>query len=151
MPGESNASFSKPEEPSQHTPLVVVLNYFDITQVPTQRDKGKGKLRNYSQTTLPMNFIISNTMEVNNNCFRRHCEALVSIYKPSLLTLLETKMTDRFKLSEDLGFDSHTHSAAKGQLLKGITHLSEHEIAQTWWRWIDHSKSFPTISRTAPN
>ncbi|WMV36480.1 hypothetical protein MTR67_029865 [Solanum verrucosum] len=37
------------------------------------------------------------------------------------------------------------------QLPKGITHSSKLGIVQTWRRWKDHSKSFPTISRTVPN
>ncbi|WMV43123.1 hypothetical protein MTR67_036508, partial [Solanum verrucosum] len=32
------------------------------------------------------------------------------------------------------------------QLPKRITHSSELRIAQTWWRWKDYSKGFPTIS-----
>ncbi|WMV08271.1 hypothetical protein MTR67_001656, partial [Solanum verrucosum] len=36
------------------------------------------------------------------------------------------------------------------QLPKGITHSSEHGIAQTWRRWKDYSKSFPTIYETTP-
>ncbi|KAG5627674.1 hypothetical protein H5410_012892 [Solanum commersonii] len=61
-----------------------------------------------------MNFIIWNTREENNNCFMRHCKALVSIHKPSMLVLLKTKMTDHSKLTEDLGFNSHTQSAVEG-------------------------------------
>ncbi|KAH0726997.1 hypothetical protein KY284_002862 [Solanum tuberosum] len=114
MPDESNDSVFEPEEPSQHTPLAVALVHFDITHVPTQRDKGKGKLTNLSQMTFSMNFIISNIRRVYSNCFRRHCKALISIHKPSLLALLDTKMTDHSKLTEDLGFDSHTQSMAEG-------------------------------------
>ncbi|KAG5568296.1 hypothetical protein H5410_064684, partial [Solanum commersonii] len=94
--------------------LTVALNHFDITQVPTQKDKGKNTLTNPSPTILPMNFIIWNTRGENNNCFMRFCKALVSIHKPSMLVLLETKMTDHSKLIEDLGFNSHTQSAVEG-------------------------------------
>ncbi|WMV40973.1 hypothetical protein MTR67_034358, partial [Solanum verrucosum] len=37
------------------------------------------------------------------------------------------------------------------QLPKGITYSYELEIAQTWWRWKDRSKRFPTISGSTPN
>ncbi|WMV50382.1 hypothetical protein MTR67_043767, partial [Solanum verrucosum] len=37
------------------------------------------------------------------------------------------------------------------QLPKGITHSYKLGIAQTRWRWKYHSKSFSTISRSAPN
>ncbi|WMV45250.1 hypothetical protein MTR67_038635, partial [Solanum verrucosum] len=37
------------------------------------------------------------------------------------------------------------------QLPKGITCSNELGIAQTWRRWKDHSKSFPTISGTTLN
>ena len=37
------------------------------------------------------------------------------------------------------------------QLTKEITHSSKLKIVQTWWRWKDHSKIFPTIYWTTPN
>ncbi|WMV45069.1 hypothetical protein MTR67_038454, partial [Solanum verrucosum] len=36
------------------------------------------------------------------------------------------------------------------QLPKGLTHSYELRIAQTWRRWKDHSKRFPTISGSTP-
>ncbi|WMV54171.1 hypothetical protein MTR67_047556 [Solanum verrucosum] len=36
-------------------------------------------------------------------------------------------------------------------LPKGITYSYELGIAQTWQRWKDNSKSFPTISLSTPN
>ncbi|WMV28488.1 hypothetical protein MTR67_021873, partial [Solanum verrucosum] len=37
------------------------------------------------------------------------------------------------------------------QLPKGITYSYELGIAQTWRRWKDHSKNFPTMSGSTPN
>ncbi|WMV09085.1 hypothetical protein MTR67_002470, partial [Solanum verrucosum] len=37
------------------------------------------------------------------------------------------------------------------QLPKGISHSYKLRIVQTWRRWKDHSKRFPTISRSTPN
>ncbi|WMV30756.1 hypothetical protein MTR67_024141, partial [Solanum verrucosum] len=37
------------------------------------------------------------------------------------------------------------------QFPKGITYSYKLGIAQTWWRWKDHFKRFPTISGTTTN
>ncbi|WMV12592.1 hypothetical protein MTR67_005977 [Solanum verrucosum] len=33
----------------------------------------------------------------------------------------------------------------------GVSHSYELRLAQSWWRWKDRSKSFPTMPRSTPN
>ncbi|KAH0724990.1 hypothetical protein KY284_000855 [Solanum tuberosum] len=90
------------------------------TEQPTQPDVEREENTDKPSTdSLPMNFIIWNTRETNSSCFGRHCNAFVSIHKPAMMALLETKMTNHTKITQDLGFDSQTQSSAKG-LLGGI-------------------------------
>lgn len=61
-----------------------------------------------------LNFIIWNVRGVNNANFRRHCTAMVKLYKTSMLILLETKMTDHKRITKTLGFGNQLQVAANG-------------------------------------
>lgn len=53
-----------------------------------------------------MNTIIWNIRGANNAEFKRHCQAVINIYIPSLLAILETRMGDHKALAEILGYNS---------------------------------------------
>lgn len=59
-------------------------------------------------------FIIWNTRGVNSATFRRNCEVMVREYNPTMLVLLETKITKHKYLTEMLKFDAQLQSAAEG-------------------------------------
>lgn len=50
------------------------------------------------------NFLIWNAKGVNSSEFRRHCMSIISIHKPSILTLLQTRISDHKKLAEELAY-----------------------------------------------
>ncbi|XP_070018047.1 uncharacterized protein [Nicotiana sylvestris] len=54
-----------------------------------------------------MNFIIWNVRGANSAEFKRHYSDMVKMHKPVMLVLLETKMADHKKLTEELQFDMH--------------------------------------------
>lgn len=49
------------------------------------------------------NYIIQNARGANNPEFRRHCRVMIQIHRPSLLALLETKISDHKALTNELG------------------------------------------------
>ncbi|XP_019255050.1 PREDICTED: uncharacterized protein LOC109233625 [Nicotiana attenuata] len=61
-----------------------------------------------------MNFIIWNVRGANSAEFKRHCSEMVKLHKPMMLVLLETKMADHKKLTEELQFDMHIQFPAIG-------------------------------------
>ncbi|KAK4717556.1 hypothetical protein R3W88_015894 [Solanum pinnatisectum] len=81
---------------------------------PFQVEKGKYPIHNPHKETPLMNFIIWNVMGANSANFRRQCEAMVKMHKPTMLVLLETRMGEHKRLTEVLKFDSQIQSAAVG-------------------------------------
>lgn len=79
-------------------------------------DKGKGPLEEPHplNSQLMMNTIIWNIRGVNNAEFRRHCQAMVNIYKTTLLALLETRMADHEAITKTLGFTNQIQFPASG-------------------------------------
>lgn len=63
-------------------------------------------------------------------CFRRHCQALVKLHKPSLLVLLKTKMKKYRALTSSLGYESHIQSSVQG-VSKGIV-IMWNNILSSW-------------------
>lgn len=76
--------------------------------------KGKIPMEKTPTQPIPMNFIIWNVREANSIRFRRHYEAMVNMHKPSVLVLLETRMTEHKRLTEVLQFDSQIPSSTDG-------------------------------------
>lgn len=75
-------------------------------------EKGKGVMTPpHTQMDLK-NFIIWNTRGENSANFRRQCEAMVKLYKPTMLVLFETKMAEYKHLTKVLKFDTQIQSAA---------------------------------------
>lgn len=62
-----------------------------------------------------MNLLIWNTRGVSSANFRKHCEALVNPYNPTLIVLVETKMVDHKLLTTMLYFDAYLESNAVGK------------------------------------
>lgn len=61
-----------------------------------------------------MNYIIENVREANNVEFRRHYKFMINIHKSVMLALLETKMTDRKSLDDELEFYCQIQYTASG-------------------------------------
>lgn len=55
-------------------------------------------------TPIIKNCLIWNSKGANNVEFKRHCKSLVGIHQPSILDLLETRMSDHRNLVDELGF-----------------------------------------------
>lgn len=53
-----------------------------------------------------MNFFIWNARGANSTTFIRQCQALVKMHKPTMMVLLEIKMAEHRRITEDLGFDA---------------------------------------------
>ncbi|KAH0764877.1 hypothetical protein KY285_000748 [Solanum tuberosum] len=114
MPIDSEGTSSESEELNQKAPTgsgFEPFRHYSSSNPDVEREENTDKP---STDSLTMNFIIWNTRETNNACFRRHCNAFVSIHKPAMMALLETKMTNHTKITQDLGFGSQTQSSAKG-------------------------------------
>lgn len=58
-----------------------------------------------NQTHSLMNYIIWNVRGGNNTKFKRHFSTMVQLHKSAMLVLLETRMANHKKLTEELYFD----------------------------------------------
>lgn len=61
-----------------------------------------------------MNIIMWNAIGVTFEEFRRHCAKMVKLHKPTMLVLLETKMTEYTHLIQELGFSSQIQNHVVG-------------------------------------
>lgn len=78
--------------------------------------KGKTVLQGNPQSSKSMmkNCLIWNSRESNKVEFRRYCQSLVSIHQPSILALLETRISDHRGLADELGFLCFLQSSTTG-------------------------------------
>lgn len=53
------------------------------------------------------NFIVWNVREANNSEFRKHYKSMIGMHQPTILSLLKSRITDHYKLMEELGLLSH--------------------------------------------
>lgn len=65
----------------------------------------------FTPSNLMINCIILNTRETNNAKFKRHCRAMVDIYKTSILALLEIRMSNHNWIVEDLDFSKKSNTS----------------------------------------
>lgn len=74
-----------------------------------------------------MNLIIWNARGANSAAFKRHCKALINLHNSVMLVLLETKIADHAKITDELGFESFIQSAAEG-LCRGIVIMWRNDL-----------------------
>lgn len=76
-----------------------------------------------------MNYIVWNVRGGNNAEFKRHCLAMVQMYKSAMLVLLETRMADHKKLTKEMQFHMLIQSLLVG-LSGGIVTMCKADCVQ---------------------
>lgn len=80
-----------------------------MEQASPSMSLGKGKAiqaeSNQAPKSMMKNYLLWNARGANNAEFRHHCKSLVSIHQPSLLALMETRMSDHLGLADELAFN----------------------------------------------
>ncbi|XP_047251490.1 uncharacterized protein LOC124886655 [Capsicum annuum] len=87
-----------------------------------------------------MNLIIWNARGANSVEFQGHCFSMLSIHKPFMLALLETRMINHSTLIGNLGLSKHIQSEATGQSRGLVLMWNEDKLSIT-----DISASYQSI------
>lgn len=91
---------------------MINVNYPQPKLTLQYKEKRVREEPSHQHTNSMMNLIIWNIRGKNNLEFERHCSSMTAIHKPSMISLLKTRMTDYLQLTQDFGYEYQIPSSA---------------------------------------